>query len=491
MLLLRPNSKLNPGVQMKNVWIVVLMLMAGKTTAAQSTVLPTEDVGGLMQKVSSVQETIKEGLAKDPPNCKLGSLPDCSFSSLCSAIVANRNKPYVYQDPQGHKYPNYTLMEAYDDISQCTSKPGFAKLGLEQDPFLNQKLYSMKDTSAAGAQYKKEYQAEWPRLQKRFEEAREKVIQVLQVRRTADNKSQIDSMIARVKSVKVQNFYDFKPGELAKDTNCDRPNSEYIPDVDKVMICPQLLEWPDGTLFGLFSHELGHSFDECSLMRVLTKDSRGSGPLLLGRGFDAKSGVIGNIIPMEKNPFRTVFACFQKKDSLSLQSPDPEAIKAQIQAEIDKGHQDGENNDDDDMQAKFRALHDADDNLQGVLCDRDTDLKRESFADWVSSQAVSLKLQETKDEAEAKRLALESQMHLLELGCAKLQNNQAGTVIKTMREAHCAATDDVHWLFDRKAIPKELLNHPLEEDRVSKIFMAQPAFQKALSCQPLSAPSCQ
>lgn len=79
----------------------------------------------------------------------------------------------------------------------------------------------------------------------------------------------------------------------------------------------------------------------------------------------------------------------------------------------------------------------------------------ETFADWVASKVVSEKLIQEKDPKVAQQNAFDSQLLFLSLACEKSPGNNAD------------------WAR----------SHPSLQNRVEKIFLAQPAFQDALQCE--------
>lgn len=80
---------------------------------------------------------------------------------------------------------------------------------------------------------------------------------------------------------------------------------------------------------------------------------------------------------------------------------------------------------------------------------------KEAFADWVASKILSERIRQETDPVIAKKNAFESQLLFLSLACEG----------------------------QPKSKPDWARSHPSLQSRVERIFLSQPAFQKALHCQ--------
>lgn len=435
-----------------------------------------------LQKIEDIQKALKSLSLSGAPICEVSSNPRCNFDSYCSAVAPNRLKSYVYDDGAGNKLPNYNLLFMQDQLSLCQAAQGKKidhSMPNESDPFANPYLLM----GESGKKYDSQFKAGWDRMQSLSDDLKKRMVKVLEKRKNGTNNQAVDNMISRVKRVKIEALRPQSEEELY-DRGCFLPNASFKPDLNTIVVCPQMLGAPEGALTMVMAHELGHTIDTClSSMPIINNMGHEA---LAEPSWDGVDNLV-RAVPNSKYPLASVTQCLQKPSSMNIKvrtnadkRKDLEEYQEGLKAEGFGGDGDVELN---KIQTQMRKF---DEGEEESLCPQSDDDKaagylQESFADWMSAQVIADKLQDARDPAKAKALALESQLIGLQSDCGGFTQDQKEAVIKQVRAAGCK-TGYLENLFSLdKSDDNE--DHPGWRRRISKIFMAQPEIQKALGCQ--------
>jgi hypothetical protein len=111
-----------------------------------------------------------------------------------------------------------------------------------------------------------------------------------------------------------------------------------------------------------------------------------------------------------------------------------------------------------------------------------TSQMQEAFADWVSGQVMSQKIKETSDDKKKNQLAFETVASFAVMnGCENFQGEFSAQVLKLTKEAGCTP-EQSDFAKDLADMSTHHDVHPEDEDRVTRIFMANPEIQKSLGC---------
>lgn len=187
----------------------------------------------------------------------------CDFESQCDQLKSS--ELYTYTDSNGYTIPNGPLVTVMSALDVCSNTKTIASQ--VKDPFLY--LEQFYDEKAAGGAKqlnanKALLQKETKRAETIFKESMSKITKVLESRRNGQNSKSIDNLLARLKDLK---FVVQSPNTSKKDLfeqGCEFANAAYQPFKHTVLMCPQMLNMPESTLFFTLAHEIGHAIGPCN-----------------------------------------------------------------------------------------------------------------------------------------------------------------------------------------------------------------------------------
>jgi len=444
----------------------------------------------LMQQIADFQKTMNN------PNaavCDLGSGQDCDFNTYCKVFSGNRKNAVLYENAQGQKMMNFNVLSTYDLFSPCLDDETANKMkALETDPLVFPELLQSQRSD-----YQEKYKTQLERASGIFRDVKAQIVDVLKQRRSSANSKEIDAMIARVQSVEMSALKSFSVQALAE-AGCDLPNAFYEPADHTLTLCPQILSAPDASIYMTLAHEIGHSIDPCVVSQNLekTKDTT-KYPFTPFANVDPdfvdhknQTSIVSGVIP-DKNPFDSVIQCLQSPQSVEVHLPSLVELKANLRKQIQESGFSGDSEEDPTVTILKRQLRDIDSNYKKMgYCsistdedgkDSDHSYMQESFADWISSKVLAAKLS-GMDSARSKSWAFESQLIGLQLSCPAFTADQKEAIVSHLSPGACKTTKIQNILM--RDDNKDSADHPAWTKRVSKIFLAQPALQKALQCKP-------
>ncbi|HEX7676453.1 MAG TPA: hypothetical protein VF412_19915 [Bdellovibrio sp.] len=447
-------------------------------------------------KLSLLRETLKRS-SLNVPECGTPSSGPCTFANYCNAFSNKGTDFYLYKDDQGHTIPNFAMTTTVTYGESCMRRP-FAQSAVN-DPFVySEQLVSAKKAGGKAALQKNKdlYAKELARTRSIFNDVQARVVKVLESRRNSQNAGEIDNMISRVKSVEFKNptlgdgIYS-----MAAD-GCEGPNAFYSPQNHNITICPQLMNMPEASLFTTIAHELGHTFDPCATAYSYSKrDGKPSLnlPEFMGGASD-RAKPLFSAIPTQKNPMNKVIACLQTAKSINVKNPTKQEMLDKINKDEEELRQESQGDNDSTQpvelgDATVAGFNDQraslDQNYQNYqYCDSYTgnNYIKESFADWVSSQALGQKVSEIQDAGKAKEYAFTSQALFMSMDCDNLKQ-AAMNAVRGAVGNFCPTLNEVEAMLKSSEGGHEG-DHPLTSSRVDKIYFAAPQIQKALGCKP-------
>jgi hypothetical protein len=94
-------------------------------------------------------------------------------------------------------------------------------------------------------------------LESVFAENQTAILDLLNQKKASIPTATFNSLVKAISTVALGNFEDPKI-KMNFSGACDRPNAIYIQDMHRVYVCPELLNFPEGTLRQILAHELGH-----------------------------------------------------------------------------------------------------------------------------------------------------------------------------------------------------------------------------------------
>lgn len=395
---------------------------------------------------------------------------------------------------------------------------------LSKDPFIDAKY--LTEVKAAGSKQnvlknQKLVQARFDKNYQIFGEVQKRLISLLEKRKNGTNEKQIDSMISRIKLIRLDapSMADQSMGA------CRSPNAFYNPSNHKFVMCRQVMNYPDENLKMIIAHELGHSIDPCTATEPLAsveveeqkiqsmKFPEYKNDLIVpfqfkvpdqGKGkftaqnkswFEAdnapqkvKFADVAPAVPLKENPFSSVVECLASRESVNARTADLETVKKNLKDQIAKYKA----SQDPIGQAKAKEL-------EGTLSRIDTTWEnrkacsilpgksemQEAFSDWLASQLVSEDVENAakKSQAEAQKLAFESQGFFLSFGCFSSVPDLAADVKTQAKKSGCGY-EKSEYIKDLSAIynAESKDEHPDMERRVEKIMLANPKVRAALGC---------
>ncbi|WP_413292739.1 hypothetical protein ACLSU7_15070 [Bdellovibrio sp. HCB185ZH] len=480
----------------KAVLIILSASLFANTSWADN--LSKNELQELITKVDRVREAVKVS-AQQTQTCTPPAPESCSFEAYCGKMAERGSEAYLYQDSEGYQIPNYSYLFFAEEAEICARN---SHPPLLDDPF----FYPEQFVDAAKAGGKENLRQNQEKLNKAttrmkdiFEDTRERVISVLSKRKNSSNKSQIDRMIERVKSVRMKIGTPGPAEEMGKQ-GCEVPNAAYNLELHEMMICPQVLNMPESSLFTLIGHELGHAIDPCSAaldfsqsgakfpdwMNMLVKPNTAP---TTSKGFAAG-----------ENPLEDVISCLGKPSSIGVKVPDKDTLLKDVKSQLANLVDFVESGEDQEMgegNEEIRGGVGARDAVRGQLEDRRDMLNNhydqfkgcsavtgsilidESFADWISSQALGEKITSLPT-SKAAEYAFAAPGVFYSAACPGLV---AQSFAKAKAMAPKCSSLNKFANAEKGDMGTEGLPHPETNQRVNRIYFAKPEIKNALSCQ--------
>lgn len=438
----------------------------------------------IVDKLATIRALLKNSTASPSKNCEAPLSTTCSFSSYCAQIDDKKESFYLYNDGQGHQFPNFSALITLKTAEICLGN--FNPLAINSDPFAfpEQLLNEIAAGSKANLEKNREkYQQAILRSQAIFAKTRERVLKTLEKKRTSENSTQIENMIARIKTVTLAS------ASLENGTNglaasgCEMPNAVYMNLRHDITVCPQLLNLPEPTLIATLAHELGHAIDPCNTSFSFSQNQNGNyhvdTPESMGGSSKPGPFEIPSIKP-DNLAYNSVISCLEKPDSMGIKLPNKEDVIERLATHFPQNK-----NLPDFVNAHY-------DEFKNCLLVRGDTKIQEAFADWMSSQVIADQLSEIQDSEKAKKIAFESQLIFLGIDCPRIKKKTLETMDKaaTHISEQCTQFRSLN-----QAISQDIQDpsHPKSEDRVNRIYFPKQEIQKALGCKGesyLNGPEC-
>lgn len=477
---------------MKTILVLIALSIFPKICPANDQNGP--DYEEAIKKISQIREALKLSTSQGEV-CTIPTSKNCTFESYCSEFAKKGQNFYLYENKEGRKIVNFH-MQMNLKLGEACVKNAFPQ-ALVSDPFSYPELLE-SETKAGGKQNIKKYRSlaekELRRAESLFVDTKEKVIQLLEKRRTSTNKSEIDNMIQRVQRTRFASpkFGD-KMDSLAAQ-GCEMPNAFYDPNENSVTLCPQFLNLPDAALVSALAHEIGHSIDPCAMTYTYSKNGDNTleldPPAYLGGLESTKSTPEVKAVFPDKNPLNDVIACLKSPASLGVKTPSQKEMLAAVdKMESDLRNEmnvDEENGDLGD--ATMAAFEDQRNTIRNSYqkyqnCSRFTNNghAQEAFADWMAAEVIGEKISQIKNSEQARQYAFESQAIFFSTGCENIKQATANK-IKNATGPNCEMFAEI--MEKIKSLQAENVStHPETAARVNRVILAKPELQKALGCK--------
>jgi hypothetical protein len=411
----------------------------------------------------------------------------------------------------------------------------FPEIDSSDGPFDEQSL--LTTVAVAGTKekvlaFQKQFQDSLDKTYNLFKETQDRIVKVLESRMNSTNAAEIKSMIERIRTVKMNvppvgaSFSGFGPCGAG-------PNAFYAPYDHSFTVCPEFLQMPAASIQTVIAHELGHAIDPCTASFALSeavgekhKTDGFSGGGFFGaasmEGYipftpklpaqretnlcSVEEGIardyyrytlkepkllpVATVVGLTQNPFASVVKCLESDESVHARMGDIEAIKKRFAEKIKAMENEGAVSNSAalaDLKKRFASLEKnwVDHRACGFVPAKNhngTSQMQEAFADWMSGQVMSQKIKETSDDKKKNQLAFETVASFAVMnGCENFQGEFSAQVLKLTKEAGCTP-EQSDFAKDLADMSTHHDVHPEDEDRVTRIFMANPEIQKSLGC---------
>ncbi len=335
-----------------------------------------------------------------------------------------------------------------------------------EDPYVDPLAFSKK-RKAKDLKFLKDFKERSDKVNKVFEETRARVIKFLEKNRTADNSIEIDSMIERVKIIRMS--------ENPHLAGC--PNAAFNPDEYKISICPNYYVAPELTLMKVLGHEITHSIDPCNSL-MLPQITRRSSTVCTPQGCTQEifKDPLEKIKVIKKNPFSKTISCLKQKNSVWAMSPDDHVYERH---EREREHL--RELDQKETLAEFESHLQSERVMKDKFCSSKEGNSQlgESFSDWLSGEVIGEKVAELENinPASAAQRAKEALMVFPTTHCSNVKKPFNDLRKKINTDFKCANNLAEVEMLESREDP-----HPFATARINKIFLAQPQIKKALKC---------
>ena len=267
-------------------------------------------------------------------------------------------------------------------------------------------------------------------------------------------------------------------------SGCEMPNAFYRYTSHRVMVCPQIMNLPEGALFEVLAHELGHAIDPCATSYAYAQVEKGSYRRLNSENEDggAPGGVLLKNISLDKLPTQNILTCLQSKESMGILLPSKADVLAKLDDAIKKTP------DDPYLQSKRDRADKQYDKFKYCSEVSGSGHIQEAFADWVASEALNKKLTNVADSSSRNKIAFESQLFFASLDCDNIKE-AARAQMKPLQDGSNVKCVDYEKMYEKQkessANPE--FSHPKTEARVERLMLAKPEMKKALNCSEQSS----
>lgn len=306
-----------------------------------------------------------------------------------------------------------------------------------------------------------------------FQDTRQSVLGLLIELQKTSPSAALENIIQRVKSVKLLDHEkEFSKSYSLLRNGCDLASAYFISSQNQISLCPQLLSFPEPTLFLVLAHEIAHSFDPCSITHHLIETSDLSLKLLNSSDTAKLTKKLLNekvLLPglsLKTYPFSQALRCLAGKSSVAVTAPSIQDIVERTQhgyTRTNLRHSltmeallDIEKTSYEKRASMIQKYHG---NFQYCADFSGTNIAAEAFADWIAATIVNKKLTElekTNTSTSNLRLFAVESMGMLLRHCPQIQTREQDAF------------------------------HLSEKIRLEKIFLAHPTLAKHLNCQPSS-----
>lgn len=394
----------------------------------------------------------------------------CNSSSICSKL--NSDGLYIYKNEKGQKQPNSVMVVASYNYSACA---GGMKSFHDEDPFIYYEKFI--DVNEAGGQKnlernQQQFTKAMDRAEKTFADVKIHFLKAMDNRKTSKNSAQMENLKRRIQSVK---FFKYSIADITSQgiaVDCEAPNAYYKSGLNQVLICPQMLNNPEGTLFHLLAHELGHSMDSCNIAMDL--QSGIAYPKAMA-GPKTSGPIISKGLSPQENPYNSVYQCLSSDKVISL----PKQTKDEVN-KMFENHLKNNPNESSELLSKMDWVKNNYDKYSD--CNYISGgHEQEASADWLATEAVSEKLKTIQDSSIKKQFGFEATLGNASM-CPSVNQKALNTLKTAQGNLNCKnISDHIHFIEKNEDAFSD--THPAPDERVNNIILTHPEIQKALNCK--------
>lgn len=326
-----------------------------------------------------------------------------------------------------------------------------------------------------------------------FAKAKKRILRIIESKRDKKNSSDIDNLIERISSLKV-----LKAEVKSAGGSCDGPNAFYSNSNHSIEVCPDFLELPEASLLEVLGHELGHSVDPCISQFDLVKEGPSSYTAVLDLFENADESkkksrsVSRNGILSNSYPFAKTVACLSSPDAGRVRAVTSQlvnGVQRRVRSYIESQKKLGVREEAESVRNAKQFSKEIKQRPGLIACSSRFTTDRaaqvtESFSDWIASEIINAEIMEAPANKK-KEIAFESTLSFMEK-CGSLEVDTDGRFAAVKKDFSACAKSigdevngDVSGRWASKYLPAN--------DRVDRIFFAQPAIRQYSGCANKSA----
>lgn len=346
-----------------------------------------------------------------------------------------------------------------------------------------------------------------------FKDTQAEMIRYFESRKNEMNKENIERIIERVQTM------SFTPPRLIEglEEHCAKgANALYDEEKHSLILCPQLLNYPEMEMIETMAHEMSHSFDSCALSKRMYKlkgpEVVGDAPFeieikmkpqafyRLESGFqlieEKKPGLTQDRMSYKDHPFSQTMSCLQDPQSLGAVGIDRTQIQKKVQERLEELERLGQNNSQNKEARYLNFLNNHKeayfDYHEGCNFSESTDLIGrsqliEGFADKMASEVVARKMQKLS-QSQAQRAMLEIILSYRAGGTICTNESKSETLLREFAEKegckdyYANYSNEEKMLKGLEILDPKFTTHSDDQKRIERIFLAHPMIRKALNC---------
>ena len=211
-----------------------------------------------------------------------------------------------------------------------------------------------------------------------------------------------------------------------------------------------------------------------------------------------ESKTIADKVPLNRNPFSSMIACLQSKNSIGARMVSKKEIAKNLNDYIGQLKSTGLKKENAEKSLEMKEALEAKKNVNNLMNEKGacsfipggkgTSQIQEAFADQMAAKVLAADIAK-KPEPERKEAAFQSASFFLGTHCPAVSEQtvkQADEIMKATKCGPYMATGKDYATLSTLYRAREIMNneHPWDSSRIDKISLANPTIRKALGCAP-------